>query len=540
MGQCIGHEPCPKCDSRDNLARYADGSGYCFGCKHHEKAADGAEGEAAAEVAKRPKDLIHGDFEPLQRRYVTRETCKHFNYRTGFYSMEPCQIANYYDSKGRVVAQKLRTQKTKGLWLGDPKRATLFGQHRASPEMGPTVYVTEGEIDALSLSQVLGNDWPVVSIRNGAQGARKDLVEQSDWLDGFREIVLVFDADEHGDAAAIECAELFPHKTKIARLPRKDANEMLVGGEEAELLKAVRNATPYRPDGICEAIELLDVLLQEPEDGLAYPWPCLDRLTHGMRFGEMTTWCAGTGVGKSAVLREIVRHTLLTHNLPIGVIALEESTRHTALAQVSLEMNLPLHIPEVRKTVNRGQVAEAAKRVLNRLYLYDHFGSIEAKQILPKLRYMVHAHGVRYILLDHLSIMVSGHATEGDERKRIDEIVTKLRSLVQELGIGLHLVSHLRRPNGVPFEEGGQISLTDLRGSGAIAQVSDMVIGLERNQQDLAHANTTTLRVLKNRFSGETGITGYLAYLPQTGRLIETAAPKGQGATFGPAPEGEI
>jgi twinkle protein len=48
-----------------------------------------------------------------------------------------------------------------------------------------------------------------------------------------------------------------------------------------------------------------------------------------------------------------------------------------------------------------------------------------------------------------------------------------------------------------------------------------MVIGLERNQQG-EDPNVTTLRVLKNRFSGETGEAGFLRYDRDTGRLSET------------------
>jgi twinkle protein len=92
---------------------------------------------------------------------------------------------------------------------------------------------------------------------------------------------------------------------------------------------------------------------------------------------------------------------------------------------------------------------------------------------------------------------------------------------VEELGIGLILVSHLKRPEGKGHEEGAQTSLSQLRGSGAIAQLSDIVIGLERNQQDEKQQHLTCVRVLKNRFSGETGIACYLRYSPETGRLTE-------------------
>jgi twinkle protein len=124
-------------------------------------------------------------------------------------------------------------------------------------------------------------------------------------------------------------------------------------------------------------------------------------------------------------------------------------------------------------------------------------------------------------VLDHLSIVVSGLG-DGDERRLIDNAMTALRTLVEETGVGMFVVSHLRRPEGDRgHEQGAKTSLSQLRGSHSIAQLSDMVIGLERDQQG-KNPNITTMRVLKNRFSGETGIAGYLLYNRDTGRLSET------------------
>ncbi len=133
----------------------------------------------------------------------------------------------------------------------------------------------------------------------------------------------------------------------------------------------------------------------------------------------------------------------------------------------------------------------------------------------------------KWIILDHLSIVVSDQET-GDERKAIDSIMTKLRQLVQETGVGLFLVSHLRRPSGKAHEDGGQISLAELRGSASIAQLSDMVIGLERDQQNDNEQirNTTTVRILKNRYAGLTGACCYLKYDKITGRMREVPKPQ--------------
>ena len=115
--------------------------------------------------------------------------------------------------------------------------------------------------------------------------------------------------------------------------------------------------------------------------------------------------------------------------------------------------------------------------------------------------------------------------SEGDERRAIDNIMTRLRSIVEETGVGLILVSHLRRVDGNRGHENGiSVSLSHLRGSQSIAQLSDCVIALERDQQsdDPEEANTTHMRVLKSRYTGDVGMGTHLLYDRDTGRLRET------------------
>ena len=87
----------------------------------------------------------------------------------------------------------------------------------------------------------------------------------------------------------------------------------------------------------------------------------------------------------------------------------------------------------------------------------------------------------------------------------------------------MFVVSHLKRPDGRGHEEGAATSLAQLRGSGSIGQLSDIVVGLERNGQaeDETERNTTFIRILKNRFSGLTGPAGAAIYSRDTGRMLE-------------------
>jgi twinkle protein len=189
---------------------------------------------------------------------------------------------------------------------------------------------------------------------------------------------------------------------------------------------------------------------------------------------------------------------------------------------MSLAANTPLHLPDT--VVTQEQRRDAFDHTLGtgRLYLLDHFGSTSVENIINRVRYMAKAVGCKYVFVDHISIIVSAQES-GDERKAIDEIMTKLRMLVQETNISLIIVSHLKRPSDKGHEEGAATSLAQLRGSGSIAQLSDMVIGLERNGQheDPVIRNTTRVRVLKNRFAGITGPAGNLLYNKETGRMFE-------------------
>jgi twinkle protein len=521
----IRKEPCPECGSRDNLARYSDGHAWCFGCGHYEPG-DGSS-PTTQHKGRRMTDMVQGDVVPLVKRNITEETCRKFGYRVGEVDGRKVQIAPYYDKEGSLVAQKLRFPDKSFTVRGSIKDAGLFGQNLWG-QGGKKIVVTEGEIDAMSVSQIQNNKWPVVSVPGGAQAARKALAKELDYLSSFEEVILMFDMDEPGQKAAVECAQLFqPGKAKIASLTMKDPNELLVAGRGQEIITAIWQAKPWRPDGILSGADLWDVVsTEEAYTSIPYPWDGLNGKTHGLRMGELVTITAGSGIGKSAVVREIA-YDLIQKGETVGMIMLEESVKRTALGLMGIHVNKPIHL-------DRGGVDEAVLRTAfegtlgtGRVYLYDHFGSTEVENLLSRIRYLAKSLGCRWVILDHLSIVVSGLG-DGDERRLIDNAMTMLRTLVQETDIGLILVSHLKRPEGKGHEDGAQTSLSQLRGSAAIAQLSDMVIGLERNQQSET-PDITTVRVLKNRFSGETGVACHLEYDRETGRLYDCPDPSTGG-----------
>ena len=152
---------------------------------------------------------------------------------------------------------------------------------------------------------------------------------------------------------------------------------------------------------------------------------------------------------------------------------------------MGIHLNKPLHLEDDAVEVEALRPAFEETVGNGKFYTYDHFGSMDSDNLLSKIRYLIKGFDCKWIFLDHLSIVISGIAGD-DERRLIDNTMTKLRSLVEETGCGMILVSHLKRVDS-GHEEGGRVSLHHLRGSQAIAQLSDMVIGLERNQQADKH-----------------------------------------------------
>lgn len=514
------HEPCPKCGSSDACGVFSDGHRFCYSCNTYFR----PDGSVKSEGVRVSKDCIPlGELEEvsLTKRCISKDTCSKFKYFSTVYKGKPCQVACYYDDSGNLVGQKLRFPDKSFAVLGSISNRLYGSQLWAS---GKKIVITEGEIDCLTVSQLQGNKWPVVSIPNGAQGAKKAIEANLEYLENFEEVILMFDMDDPGRKASEECAKILPAgKAYIANLPCKDPNECLSEGKGPEVLQAVWNAKPYRPDGIVSGTDLYEKCvtdIDDLKDSVEYPWVALQNKTKGVRHGELYVFTSGSGMGKSTILRELEYYFGVQRGELCGIVALEESTRKTGMELMSIHLSKRLILnPECADEDERSRAFSETIGNGN-FFLYDHFGSLDSGNLLSKLRYMIVSLGCKRIFLDHISIVVSGMDADedGGERKAIDKLMTNLRSLVEETGATMFVVSHLKRPEKKGHEEGAQVSLSQLRGSGAIAQLSDMVIGLERNQQG-DNPNVLTLRVLKNRFCGDTGVSGYLEYDPETGRL---------------------
>lgn len=514
--------PCPKCDSSDAYAIDENDWGKCFSCNVNipPEQGDNIIPIPVGNTRMNAQVKLTLFTEALTDRKITADTCK--MYGVGFHN------GDLYFPLNEGLAYKVRVNGEKQFRIdGDFQNAKhLFGRERFA-EGGNRIVVTEGELDAMALHQMSGKyNIPVVSVRNGAASAVRDIKENYEYLDTFGEVIFWFDNDAAGKQAADACAEVFVHKAKVVKgLPEfKDACDYLKANRSADAMKVFWNAQRWTPEGIVNADSMYDEVMKPLAKADAhYPFDGLNKLTYGIRRGELITVTAGSGLGKSQFIREMIYHIYKETNDNLGLMFFEESRAKTLLSLMSLSINKPLHLPTTEAT--QEEKDEAYKNVASsgRLFMTSQFGSADIDTVVNRVRYLSKAVDCRYIFLDHISIIMSAQSN-GDERKGLDEIMTRLRMLVEETGISLVCVSHLKRPDKKGHEEGAATSLAQLRGSGSIAQLSDMVLGLERNGQaeDDKERNTTYVRVLKNRFAGITGKACALYYDLNTNRMTET------------------
>lgn len=533
MGKFLKHEDCPQCHKK-NLGRWDDGGATCFtaGCGHWESKNDGDKpdfmiNDKPKKSAQRPVEMT-GVPASIPQRRVSQETCVKYGVTVEYNSEGEISKIHYpySDQDGEVVAEQVRrcgddvTKKRRFYCAGDMRAdMQLFGQKECRGG-GKFITIVEGPGDVLSVSEMFDRRWDVVSVRSGSSHMKQELAAEIEFLESYEHVVWCGDNDDAGAEALKECQDLFsPGKLKIVKLPVKDAGEMLQDKRVKEFMAAWWDAKDYTPGGIVEVVDTWDAVLKYRDTpSVPYPWDGLNNMLLGDRRQEIVVWAAETGVGKSQTMREIQDNLIevLPPEERVGCLMLEESIAKTTLGWMSFHAQEPLHkrlsdIPD-EELKKYWDMATAG----NRFVLLEHKGwQNNLETLKARIRYMRYSMGCTRIVLDHLHIALSSISGATGDWSGIDELMTDLVSLVQDIDVGLHLVSHVSEGRA-------------LRGSKGIEKLADAVIYLERDKhhEDPEIANTTQVVVDKNRWGGGLGTACYLRYDPVTTRMTECAKPE--------------
>lgn len=490
------HQPCPKCSSSDAYCEWEDGHGHCFSCGFHKHANE---------------DLINLNdeyhYEYLDYRGINKSTYRVYGVlfkinREG----QPTSVGFPY-SNDHTKIRKFRSKDFS--WTGTHKPG-LFGLDKFAAGSHKHVTVTEGELDALSIYQVVHH--PVVSVQSAAS-AQRDCSVDYEWLNSFERINLAFDNDAAGREALSRVAKLFDYnKIFVVKFTnRKDANEYLQHGEADELRNIWSNAKKYLPETVVSSLEeFKKELTGSPKEGLSYPFPSLTKMTYGIRPGECVLVKAPEKVGKSTLMHTFLHHILKETKDNVGAIFIEESKRRTLEAIAGIELRRPVHLPD--SGCSEDQIYSAVQSVVghdDRLHLYSHFGTDDPDILLDTIRFLVTARSCRYIVFDHVTMAVTGLAGDS-ERRALEYLATRLEILAKELLFALIVVSHVN-------------DLGQTRGSHYLTKLADITISLERDTMatDDLVKRTIKLSVPFNRYCASSGFCCNVVFDPNTYTLTE-------------------
>jgi twinkle protein len=522
---------CPNCaeqgkdTSKNGLHVYADGSTYCFKCTtytppNNERKIMSKLTVDQVKTYPVGTDPSRGLDKAIEELYGVRHSV---NGETG----EPETIYYpYYDGKN-VVGYKVRKLPKDFDAAVGKIGGELFGQQLSSATTSYCI-LTEGEEDAMAAKQMIGGaKVDVFSLPNGAKGV-KSIHKHYDLFDGYKRVYLCFDADADGAECTQEHGDWLSTITETRWIDLdpaigKDASDYLAKGKAAEFRQAIKDAQVYEPEGVVNGTDIpIEDLRQPMPEGYVIPFPGLHEKLHGLRKGEIVTVCAGSGIGKSTMVREMTL-SLIEQGLSVANIALEDQMSVAAQALIALDMSIPLPIFRMKLPPLAEMQPSYDKVVANgNTFFYKHFAGITSDSLMNKLKYYASSKKVDFIILDHLSLVISASQTN-NERQAIDQLMTQLAKLVVETGVGLIQIVHLKRTNGdKSYAHGGEVELTDLRGSAALEQLSWAVVGLERDQQG-DDRDFSKVRVLKNRTWGFTGLADHLKFDATTGRMFSVA-----------------
>jgi twinkle protein len=540
---------CDHCGSSDANGVYDDGHTYCHKCEKPGRA-DGEEGNYTPRAkGKRMEGLISGTVEAIASRKLDDRVCEKYGYQVGTFNGKKCHIAPYYDETNNVVAQQIRLPGKDFPILGDIKLALPLWGQQLLRDGGKMVVITEGQIDAMSVCQAMGLSWPAVSLPNGAKSAKKAIAKALQQLEVFDKVILCFDEDEDGRDAVLDVVDMFsPGKCHIAKLPLKDANDMVKAGRSKELVDAIWGARLYVPDVLNDIDDdLIEEAMEEQGWGLPWPWVTMTKATYGIQRSALYTWGAGTGSGKTTLMKQLMMTAIrpdmgedhssfmpMPEPRKIACILYEEPLKRTLKTLAGMMMRQRIHVPGT--VYDKDTAKRIAKEIRPLLRSVSLKGARNWETVKGTIRYLAVSEDVKDFVVDPMTALTAG---DENERQSLDGIMSELAELAEDLDITIHLVFHLATPEGKSHEDGGRVQEKHFRGSRAVAFWSHFLLGLERNKQD--PNCPTIIRGLKDRPTGDAvGPFIALTYDKDSGHMVEVPMPEGDGAPFKDETDNEL
>jgi KaiC/GvpD/RAD55 family RecA-like ATPase len=558
MAAFIKHTNCEACGSSDGKAVYDDSSSHCFVCqktvpseefkeqnpKKVSKVRTSVKEEKSMEVKPSAKPAMTPD-ENAEIKSVTGvagkgfrglkdETTKPFGVRYA-YDADGEVEEQYYPTTqdGQIVGYKIREVPknfySKGRTGADCELFMQFKFNRG----GKYILITEGELDALSAYQMFcdynktrGGDYEmaVVSPTTGAN-SHKQIAAQYRFFDSFDNIIVCYDNDKAGKEATEDVVKALPKgKVKVMHMRYKDPNTYLEEEKQDEFIRNFYEAKRYTPVGVLGSGDLYDKILEQATvPKVPFP-PFMDTLNAmlvgGLPLGHIINVAAGTGLGKTSFVNEMIYHWIFNSPHKIGIVSMElDSGQYgeTLLGRhLSRKISLIQDDTVKKDLLESDKVREKANELFynadgqHRFYLLDNRdGTIE--EIQDTVEELVVSCGCRIIVLDPLQDILDGLSNEDQAL-----FMKWSKGIIKSHNVTLIFINHVRKSaSGTQnSSQGGSFTEEEIQGSSTIIKSASANILLSRNKyaEDPIERNTTKVVLSKNRICGLTGPAGNVYY----------------------------
>lgn len=528
----LNHQPCPheSCGSSDafswSLEKHV---GFCYSCGQAYPSKGMHVMDWAAERYPLKNDNINSDYEertvskanlkivddsngyfhPL--RGVLKGTMEFYNVKTFNQNDEPHNHVYVYpngSTKTRVFPKDFHTG-------NGFKSDMLFGMDKFPAGSARAVTITEGELDALSAYQMLGSQYPVVSLP-GATPSKKLLENCKDWLGSFEKIYLSFDSDRKAEKFALSLMHLFPGRVyEVPHDKYKDANAFLQDGKSQLFKNAWFNAKLFTPDNIYSSEDAFLKLLHDTPEHSYIPTniQALDEKLLGLMRGHFTVIKGPTGIGKSELMRYLENNFIQNYpQVKFATWHLEETKLRSLLGVVSYYLKDNLTRKDLITEKGKiGQVEEAIKEIsANTGYMQFHLREEDgAEELVDQIRVLSQVYGCEYIMFEPIQDVIT-ISNDDSKEAALADLAVRLSKLAADLNVGIITIAHTN--------EMGEIKYCRM-----IGQRASVVIDIERDKEsdNVLDRNTTKLLIKKNRPTGLEGEAGELLFDPESFTLKE-------------------
>jgi twinkle protein len=199
--------------------------------------------------------------------------------------------------------------------------------------------------------------------------------------------------------------------------------------------------------------------------GATLPW----QKTHDQvrfRGSEVTLWQGINGHGKSQLLG-MACLWFMKQGERVCIASFEMKPQHTIMRMLRQAAMTDKPSPDFAN--------EVLDWCEDKLWIYDHLGSVEAQRIFAAIKYAHAELGVKHFVIDNLMKCVKNEDDYSGQKAFIDRIC----SLARECDMHIHVVHHVRKgqtEDAVPTK-------FDSRGSGTIADQVDQILTVWRNKK---------------------------------------------------------